>query len=143
MTSSVHVVLEPQELVEVDPYPGYNWDDQFITMKVEGWTVNLIASQTLPVISFYQGIGYASSMVDLMLEGHYPINTLILDESSPDFGKVSYEIAENPIELRYKNFNNLRLNVGARIKLGVLTLHYDFTYTLYATQSVGIGISFR
>ncbi len=143
VTSSVHVVLEPQSLVEVDPYPDYNWDDQFITMKVEGWTLNLIASQTFPVISFYQGIGYASSMVDLLTEGHYPISTVILDESSADFGKVTYEIAENPIELSYKNFNNLRLNVGARLKLGVLTLHYDFTYTFYATQSAGIGISFR
>jgi len=141
--SSVHVTMEPQPLVEVDPYPDYNWDDQFITMNVEGWTLNLIASQTLSVITFYEGIGYASSMVDLLLEGHYPVNTIILDESSPDFGKVSYEILENPIELRYKNYNNLRINVGARIKLSVLTLHYDFTYTLYATHSVGIGISFK
>jgi len=143
VTSSVHVLIEPQEIVEVDNYPGYNWNDQFITLKVEGWTLNLIASQTLPVITFYEGIGYASSMVELLLEGHYPINSVILDETSPDFGKVTYNIAENPIELKYKNFNNLRVNVGARIKLGVLTLHYDFTYTLYATQSVGIGISFR
>ncbi len=68
---------------------------------------------------------------------------VILDESSADFGRTTYEILENPIETRYNNFNNLRINVGARIKLGVLTLHYDFTYTLYATQSVGVGISFR
>jgi hypothetical protein len=143
VSSSVNVLLEPQGLVEVDPYPDYDWYDQNITLKVEGWTLNLIASQTFPVISFYQGIGYASSMVDLMLEGHYPVNTVILDDSSPDFGKVTYEILEDPIELRYKNFNNLRMNIGARIKLGVLTLHYDFTYTMYATHSVGIGISFR
>jgi hypothetical protein len=141
--SSVHVVLDPQSLVEVDPYPDYDWDDQFITMNVEGWTLNLIASQTLPLITFYEGIGYASSMVNLLMEGHYPINTVILDSSSPDFGKISYEILEDPVDLKYKNYNNLRLNVGARIKLGVLTLHYDFTYTLYATHSVGIGISFR
>jgi hypothetical protein len=143
VASSVHVTVEPQPLVEVDNYPDYDWDDQFVTQKVEGWTLNLIASQTLPVISFYEGIGYASSNVELLMDGHYPIQMVILDETSPDFGKVSYEIAENPIELKYKNFNNLRLNAGARIKLGVLTIHYDFTYTLYATQSVGLGISFR
>lgn len=143
VTSSVHVVVEPQSIVEVDNYPDFNWDDQFVTQKVEGWTVNLIASQTIPVITFYEGIGYASSMVEMLMEGHYPIHTVILDETSADFGKTTYEILENPIETRYKNFNNLRLNLGARIKLGVLTLHYDFTYTLYATQSVGLGISFR
>ena len=143
VSSSVHVVVEPQSLVEVDNYPDYDWVDQNITQKVEGWTVNLIASQTFPVITFYEGLGYASSMVELLVEGHYPINHVIMDETSDDYGKVTYEIVENPIELKYKNFNNLRVNVGARIKLGALTLHYDFTYTLYATQSVGIGISFR
>lgn len=143
VSSSVHVGVEPQALVEVDPHPDFNWDDQFITQKVEGWTVNLIASQTFPVITFYQGIGYASSMVELLMEGHYPLHTVILDETSDDFGKVTYEILENPVSATYKNFNNLRLNVGVRLKLGVLTLHYDFTHTLYATQSVGVGISFR
>jgi hypothetical protein len=143
VSSSVHVVVEPQALVEVDNYPDYDWVDQNIVLKVEGWTLNLIASQTFPVITFYEGLGYASSMVDLLLEGHYPINSVILDETSDDYGKVTYEIVENPVELKYKNFNNLRVNVGARIKLGVLTLHYDFTHTLYSTHSVGIGISFR
>jgi len=143
VNSSVHVQVEPLPTVDIDNYPGYNWDDQFVIQKVEGWTLNLIASQTLSVITFYQGIGYASSLVELLLEGHYPINYVITDLESPDLGKTTYEIMENPISTKYENYNNLRLNVGARIKLGALTLHYDFTYTLYATQSVGIGISFR
>ncbi|MEN8201302.1 MAG: DUF6588 family protein [Bacteroidota bacterium] len=142
VASSVHVRVEPLP-TDIDPYPDYNWDDQFIIQKVEGWTLNLIASQTLSVITFYQGIGYASSLVELLLEGHYPVNSVITDMESPDLGRTIYEIMENPISTKYENYNNLRLNVGARIKLGVFTLHYDFTYTLYATQSVGIGISFR
>ena len=141
--SAVHLIVEPQSLVEVDNYPDYNWDDQFVILEVEGWTMNIIASQTLPVITFYQGIGYANSMVELLMEGHYPIHSVILDESSVDFGRTTYEILENPIQMKYENYNNLRLNVGARIKLGVLTLHYDFTHTLYSTHSVGMGISFR
>lgn len=143
VTSSIHVLVEPQALVEVDNYPGYDWDDQFVTQVVEGWTLNLISSQTFSILTFYQGIGYASSQVAVMLEGHYPIHSVILDQSSADFGKTTYEILENPIHMEYKNFNNLRLNVGARIRLGVLTLHYDFTHTLYSTHSAGIGISFR
>ena len=143
VNSSIHVVVEPQPDVDIDDNPTYNWNDQFINQNVEGWTLNLIASQTLPVITFYQGIGYASSLVELLLEGHYPIHYVITDMESPDLGKTTYEILENPISTKYENFNNLRVNIGARIKLGVLTLHYDFTYTLYATHSVGVGISFR
>jgi len=143
VNSSVHVVVEPQSLVEVDNYPDYDWDDQFVTQKVEGWTLNLIASQTLSVLTFYQGIGYASSLVEVLLEGHYPIHSVILDEGSADYGRTTYEIVENPIQMKYTNYNNFRINVGARFKLGVLTLHYDFTHTLYATHSVGMGVSFR
>lgn len=143
VSSSIHVVVEPQALVEVDNYPDYNWDDQFVTQLVEGWTLNLIASQTFSVLTLYQGIGYASSMVDVLMEGHYPIHSVILDEGSADFGRTTYEVVENPIQMKYENFKNIRFNVGARIKLGVLTLHYDFTHTLYATHSVGVGVSFK
>ena len=143
VNSSVHIVVEPQSLVEIDPYPDFNWDDQFITQKVEGWTVNLIASQTLPVVTFYEGIGYASSTAELLMEGHYPLHTVILDNTSGDYGRITYEVLEDPVSTTFKNYHNLRLNVGVRIILGVLTLHYDFTHTLYATHSVGLGISFR
>ena len=143
VTSSMHVLVEPQSLVEVDNYPDYDWDDQFVTQLVEGWTVNLIASQTFGMLTLYQGIGYASSMVELKLEGHYPIHTVISDTGSPDYGSTTYEIQENPINMKYSNFQNMRYNVGARIKLGVLTLHYDFTHTYYITHSVGLGVSFR
>jgi len=143
VSSSIHVLVEPQELVEVDNYPDYDWDDQFVTQVIEGWTVNLIASQTFSILTFYQGVGYASSMVQVLLEGHYPIHSVITDEGSPDFGLTTYEIMENPIDMRYSNFKNARFNVGARLKLGVLTLHYDFTQTYYATHSVGIGVSFK
>ncbi|MEN8228518.1 MAG: DUF6588 family protein [Bacteroidota bacterium] len=141
VSSSVHVVVEPLPTVEAPPPPDYNWDDQFVIQKVEGWSMNLIASQTLSVFTFYQGIGYASSLVELLLEGHFPIHSVITE--GDDLGKTTYEVVKNPIQLKYENFNNLRMNVGARIKLGVLTLHYDFTHTLYSTHSVGVGISFR
>lgn len=141
VTSSAHVTVEPQA-TDVAPSQQYDWDDQFVIQRVEGWTANLIASQTLSVFTFYQGIGYASSLVELEMEGHYPIHSVILDEGD-NFGKTTYEVVEDPIELEYQNFNNLRMNIGARIKLGVFTLHYDFTHTLYSTHSVGVGISFR
>ncbi len=77
------------------------------------------------------------------LEGHYPIHSVITDEDSPDFGLTTYEILENPVNMKYSNFQNLRFNAGARIKLGALTLHYDYTHTLYTTHSVGLGVSFK
>ncbi len=142
VNSSVNVNVEPLDMDNmVDPNPNFDWDDQYVEQRLKGWTVNLIASQTFSVLTFYEGIGYASSLVELGMIGHYPIHTVIT--SGEDIGKPTYEIVGNPFSFSYENINNLRINVGARIKLGVLTLHYDFTHTLYATHSVGIGVSFR
>jgi hypothetical protein len=147
VTSSVNVDVEPlEDFVDpsVDPNPNFDWDDQFVVQQVAGWTLNLIASQTISVLTVYEGIGYASSLVGMELQGHYPIHYVITDsENIEDIGKPTYKIEENPVTLNYKNLNNLRMNIGARIKLGFFTVHYDFTYTLYATHSVGIGVSFR
>ncbi len=142
VSSSVNVNVEPLDMDNmVDPYPGFDWDDQFVTQYLSGWTTNLIASQTFSVLTIYEGIGYASSLVEFATLGHYPIHTVITE--GDDIGRPTYEIIENPFRFSYENINNLRINVGARIKLGVLTLHYDFTHTLYSTHSLGIGISFR
>jgi hypothetical protein len=144
VTSSAHPQVEPLEEVNgqpvIDSHPGFHWDDQYVVQQVAGWTLNLIASQTLSVLTVYEGIGYASSLVGLSLQGHYPVHTVIVEGNTP---VLTYEIVEDPFDLDYENLNNLRLNIGARIKLGVLTLHYDFTHTVYSTHSAGIGISFR
>jgi hypothetical protein len=141
VTSMVHVVVKPLASVDIDPQPDYNWDDQFVTQKVDGWTMNLISSQTLSVVTFYQGLGYASSLVTLFLEGHYPVHSVYTE--GVNLGLTTYEILKDPVHMEFRNFNNLRLNLGVRLKLGVFTLHYDFTHTLYATHSVGMGVSFR
>jgi len=142
VSAEANLDVEPlPEYVEVDPEPGYNWDDQFVDQVVEGWTANVIASQTIAVLTFYEGIGYASSMVEMGLRGHFPVHTVI--ESGPDAGKLSYEILEDPLTLEYQNIQKLRINLGARLKLGGFILFYDFTYTLYTTHTVGLGISFR
>ncbi len=146
VSSSANINVEPLKEVGgvpvVDIDPDFDWDDQFTIQDVSGWTLNLIASQTLSVLTIYEGIGYANSLVEMAMQGHFPIHTVITEEGE-DFGSPTYEIVEDPFSFRYENLSKLRLNIGARIKLGVLTLHYDFTHTLYATHSVGLGISFR
>ena len=142
VTTAAQMNLEPIAEVPVPNSP--NWDDQFLNMDVSGWTVNLIASQSIPVITVYEGIGYSSSLVDFALLGHYPINDIVAE--GDDFGKTTYNIVKDPIpegDMQIENFKNLRLNAGVRIKLALLTIHYDFTRTLYSTHTVGVGISFR
>lgn len=122
------------------------FDDQKIEFTATAWTINLIASQTLPVITFYQGIGYSNSKVDFGLKGAYPF--VHLETSGPMAGEVVVsddDIIEDPEELNFqmKNNKDLRLNAGMRIKLGVLTIQFDYTKANYSVFTTGLGISFR
>ncbi len=142
VTSSIHQILPP--VAEIDPNPIANWDDQFLVMDVHGWTVNLIASQTIPIVTIYEGIGYASSIAEIAMIGHYPVNDVISDPTSPDFGSTTYTVAEDPIEeMIIDGYRGLRLNAGIRFKLGVFTIHYDFTRTQHTTHTGGLGFTFR
>jgi len=124
------------------------FDDQKVQFTAGAWTINLIASQTLPVITFYQGIGYSSSVIDFGLKGSYPFPEVDVDPVSPHFGELVVTdngILTDPELLNFemKNNKDLRLNAGFRIKLGVLTIHFDYTKANYSVFTSGIGVSFR
>ncbi len=120
--------------------------DQRIEVDVKAWTVNLIASQTLPVISFYEGIGYSNSQAGVGLFGNFPINRLETDPSNPHFGEVvvtDSDVHKDPFDVTIENHKDLRLNAGFRLKLGVLTIQFDYTKANYSVFTTGLGISFR
>lgn len=142
VSTNAFMNIQPAD-VEIQPATTGDFNDQNMQVNISGWTLNIIASQSIPVITVYEGIGFANSAMDFAVLGNYPVNSIVT-EPGPDLGKTTYDVIEDPIPmLEFENNRNLRLNAGIRFKLGVLTLHYDFTKTLYATHSAGIGISFR
>lgn len=127
---------------------GYPDPQMFLDQKIElvaaAWTLNLIFSQTLPVITFYEGIGYSSSTVNLDLKGKYPFPTVAT--SGTYAGQVvvmEEDVLTDPLGFEMQNSKDLRLNAGFRIKLGVLTIHFDYTKANYSVFTSGIGVSFR
>ncbi len=120
--------------------------DQKIQLGVEAWTINIIASQTLPVISFYEGIGYSNSKANVGLFGNFPISRLETEITSPYAGQVvvtDEDVKKDPFDVTIQNHKDLRLNAGMRIKLGVLTIQFDYTKANYSVFTTGLGISFR
>lgn len=129
---------------ETDPLNTKIFDNQKLEMVASSWTINLIVSETLPIISFYQAIGYASSSVDLGLNGYYPFPTIAT--SGPNVGKAvvtDASVVKDPLQFEMQNNKDLRLNAGFRLKLGVLTIHFDYTKANYSVFTTGLGISFR
>jgi hypothetical protein len=45
--------------------------------------------------------------------------------------------------MNIKNFSGLRANIGFRIKLAVVTIHFDYTKAQYNVFTTGLGLSFR
>ncbi len=125
------------------------WTGQKLEFIATAWTANIIISETIPIISFYQAIGYCASNVNLGLVGNFPFPSVETNSASPNFGKivvnnvVGQGIVKDPINVDMQNNKNVRLNAGFRLKLGVLTIHGDFTKANYSVGTVGLGISFR
>jgi hypothetical protein len=144
------------ELLEVSParvnlqdyYQGADngvWDDQRVVFSAGSFTGNLLVSADLPIICFYGGIGFARTASNLKLEGNYPMITDFAVEENEMNPVVTAE--EDPLDIEIKNqdggLTKPRVNVGMRFKLGILTLHADYTRANYNVLSAGIGISFR
>ncbi len=136
----------PANMADIESQLSQLFLDQKIELTASAWTVNLIASQTLPVISFYQGIGYSNSTVELALNGNYPLPS-IGAMGEPYEGEVIVDpetgIVKDPLSFEMKNNKDLRLNAGLRLKLGVLTIQFDYTKANYSVFTAGLGISFR
>ena len=141
LTSSVNIDYDPSKIPAQDnTNKSIQWNDQKLEMVASAWTANIIFSETLPIISFYQGIGVSNSSVNLALKGNFPLPT---PDGSGNVVVVQENVMTNPIDLDMENKMGLRLNAGLRLKLGVLTIQFDYTKANYSVFTTGLGISFR
>ena len=147
LTTTANIDYQPTNLVAADHVLVTNanqFADQKLQMTASAWTVNLIFSETLPVISFYQGIGVSNSVVELGVNGKYPFPSIATSgEFAGEIVVTDNDLITDPIQLEMKNDMALRLNAGLRLKLGVLTIQFDYTKANYSVFTTGLGISFR
>lgn len=119
-----------------------DFNDQEVNMEVTAYSVNLLISKKLPVVTFYGGVGYSKTQTKINVLGNYAIPTF--DTAKSIIGPVYTDasVYQGPT-IDIKNHSGLRLNAGIRFKIGVLTLHGDYTKANYSVITGGLGISFR
>jgi hypothetical protein len=130
----------------IDVWPSINPDlysDQEMYLGVQNITANLLLSANLPVICFYGGVGISSTTTDMQLNGFYPFPQIQGSQIV-----VSDDTAiKNPIDISIKNNDGSvtkpRYNVGFRLKMAVITIHFDYTYANYSIATAGLGVSLR
>ncbi len=95
-------------------------------LAATAYTTRLLIGANLPVVAFYTGMGLSHSSSTFELLGDY-LSSGANDENI----KVSYTT------------NSFDMNVGMRIRLGVIAFHADYTLGEYSAITAGFGISFR
>ena len=106
-----------------------NNPDQKGELNINGLTFQAVASKTLAVFTVYAGVGYISSSTDFALKGTYTIEA----NSAPLVDPVAFEFSSS----------GARANIGAKVKLLILTLHGEYAIQKYNTLTLGVGISVR
>ncbi len=145
-SSSFNLSVDADDLNLADNTTGaVSFDNQTLDLTVKSFTINVLVSANLPVVCFYGGLGIANSKTELGLTGYYPVPTIVLPSTTPEVNDNS--ATKDPVSLEIKNNEGKptkpRFNVGMRLKLGVITIHGDYTYAHYSNVTAGLGISFR
>jgi hypothetical protein len=150
LQGSVPLSLEPdpavgQNYVSFDPASAF--ENQALNVSVEALNVSAIASLNLPVITFYGGLGYSKTRTEMDLSGYFPIPVLVTP-AAPALPYAQYNDSgvrkgSDFPNMDIRNFSGLRANIGLRIKLTIITIHFDYTRAQYNVLSAGLGISIR
>lgn len=147
MTSNVNINFGPADFNSLMPSANQLTDatngackDQKMELIFKGFTANILASFDLPVVTFYGGVGLASTSANLKLAGYYPVPNVA---SNP----TQLVAKSDPIDIKMSNSSGSvtkpRLNAGIKFKMAIITIHFDYTLANYSVVTAGLGISFR
>ncbi|MCK4465544.1 MAG: hypothetical protein KAU83_07520 [Bacteroidales bacterium] len=150
----VSVPIELQPDASISYFNNYDintdFEDQEVNMEVTAYSINLLLSKKIPVVTFYGGVGYSKTQTVIDVAGYYALPTFDATHSiqapysllSPGPVYTDANVKQVPV-IDIKNHSGLRLNAGIRFTLGVLTIHGDYTKANYSVITGGLGISFR
>lgn len=142
MLTSAGISYTPSTIGVTSSLPATTWENQKMDLAVSNWTVNLLVSADIPVVTFYGGVGISSSKTNLKLKGKYPLPTFSTGSNTVDVTAVA-----DPLDIsiggKDGTITKPRLNAGLKFKLAVLHINFDYTYANYSIATAGIGISFR
>lgn len=113
-----------------------DFDNQKGDVALNTFTIKALVGKDLPFISFYGGLGYESSKMDVDITGDYPVSARV-------GGVEAYDVVEDPFKYDKEGENKFSLLGGVTLKLSVIQIFGEFNLAKYPTANAGIGISFR
>ena len=147
LNANIPVSLQPGTPANYTTYNTSSFSDQNLAATVQAFNVSAIASVNLAVITFYGGIGYTKTSTIMNLTGNFPTPVLVTPALPavpyPEYNDSGVRKGESFGEINIENFSGMRANIGFRLKLAVITIHFDYTRAQYNVFSTGLGVSFR
>jgi hypothetical protein len=120
------------------------FNSQNMNVTVGALNISAIASLNLPVITFYGGVGYTKTRTTMALSGNYPLPVFVaLPLPHAEYNDSGVKKGSDFPKMDIKNFSGLRANIGFRLKLAIVTIHFDYTRAQYNVLTTGLGFSFR
>lgn len=130
------------DIYGITSYNAADYANQQMTLGISSLTANLVVSADVSIVSVYGAVGFSRTSTELALEGNYPLPSVDLVT-----GDLTYTNANDPVNITITNedgsYTKPRYNVGARLKLAVIVISFDYTYAEYSLASVGLGVTFR
>lgn len=108
--------------------------------ETTAFTAQVLISKSIPVLTFYGGLGYNSSSTTFSVKGDYYV-----DRSFTSLGEVplSPVSIKDPFKQEYSN-NGIRFTGGIRFKFGPVLLNGDYTFFKgEGLLSTGLGFTVR
>ena len=146
LQSDVPLGLNPDPSVSqlyVKYNPATSFNNQNLKVTVQSLNISAIGSVNLKIITFYGGLGYCKTQTTMLLSGNFPTPTAILTSPFVQYNDTGVKDGSVFPKVDIKNFSGLRANVGFRIKLAIVTIHFDYTKAQYNVFTTGLGFSFR
>jgi len=79
----------------------------------------------------------------MKLSGNFPTPTPIATAPFVQYNDLGVKKGSDFPSIDIKNFSGLRANIGFRLKLAIVTIHFDYTRAQYNVLTTGLGFSFR
>jgi hypothetical protein len=103
-----------------------DFEGQQLSMEGRATSYGLVISKKILMLTAYGSIGAQNSSFIVTTEGNYPIRTgLVQSNTNPGYFTETWTSLERPVDFSIKSSNQLRLGIGARVKLGILAVHAE------------------
>ncbi len=107
--------------------PDIDTHNQKLDLSASAYSVNLVSSVRLPIVTIYGGLRYMYSDLNLVTVGDY---------------QIGLDVIKDPVDINMDN-GQFGVNIGTRVKVGFISFFVDGTISNYSSITGGVSLGFH